>query len=43
MCYIMETGDSHYHDGEHVIETGNGNHIGVVIELCIAIAIHVFC
>lgn len=29
------------HDSERIIETGNGNHIDTVIELCIAIA--VFC
>lgn len=35
------TGNIPRRDSEHIIETGNGNHIGIVIELCMAIA--VFC
>lgn len=29
-----ETGDVQHHDSEYIIETGNGNHIGIMIELC---------
>jgi len=35
------TGDTRGCDGEYIIETGSGNYIGIVIELCVAIAI--FC
>ena len=33
--------DAQYRDGEHIIEADNGNHIGIVIEQYIAIAM--FC
>jgi len=39
VCLPGETGDTQRHDGEHTIETSNGNHTGIVIELCIAITI----
>lgn len=35
------TGEAQHCDGEHIIETSNGNHTGIVTELCIAVAI--FC
>lgn len=36
------TRDTH-HDGEPIIEPGNGDHIGILIELCAAIAIVAKC
>jgi len=36
------TGDAQHPDSERILETGNGNHIGIVTELCIAIAIFFF-
>lgn len=38
--------DIQCHDGEHVVETGGRVHIGIAIELCIAIVIfylHLYC
>ena len=35
------TGDAQHCDSEHIMETSDGNPTGIVIELCIAIA--VFC
>lgn len=41
MYSIPVTGYTQHHDTERVTETGNRNHIGIVIELYIAIV--VFC
>ena len=30
--------DTQHHDDEHITETGNGNHNGIVIKMYIAIA-----
>ena len=35
------TGDAQHRDGECITEIGDGDHIGIVLQLCIAIA--VFC
>lgn len=40
MFSLPVTGDTQRHDGEHVIETSNGDHVGIVIEQCAAMA---FC
>lgn len=33
------TGDAHCPDGECILDTGSGNHVGIGVELCIAIAL----
>lgn len=33
------TGDAQHCDGEHIVKTGSSNHIGTVIEQCIATAL----
>ena len=41
MYSFLANGDVQCCDGEHILDSGNGNHITIVIEPCIAIAI--FC
>lgn len=41
MYSFSASGDTQYPDSEHIIESSNRDHTGIVIELCIAIAI--FC
>jgi len=38
---FLVTGHAQHHDSEHIIETCDGNHIGIVIEMCTVFAI--FC
>jgi len=40
---FLASGDTQHHDGEHITEASNGNHVGIVIELCMAIATYAFC
>lgn len=37
--FLASEGTQH-HDDEHIIETGSGNHNGIVVKLYIAIAIY---
>ena len=37
MYSFLVNGDAQHHDGEQIIATSNGDHIGIVIELYIAI------
>lgn len=39
MYFFPVTGDAQHHDGEHVVETGNRNHIGTETELSIEIVL----
>lgn len=39
--FLPESGDAQRRDGEHIVGTGNGNHVGILTKPCIAIAI--FC
>jgi len=38
--FFPTTEDAQHHDKEHIIETGNGYHNGIVINLRIAIAVY---
>lgn len=38
---FLATGDAQHHESEHILQTSNGDHTGIVFELYIAIAI--FC
>lgn len=43
MYGFLTPGDTQRHEGEHFTEISNRNHFGIMIEMCIAIAIYTFC